>query len=160
MKNKLFLSLILTLLSCKNTQKTVEVTFPKTVQFSELTKNDNSGYMEKKNLIIASTEAYDEAWNELFSNFMKKPPVPAINFETSMVILVTMGEKTNGGYSIHVKSITENEKDVVVLIEERIPAKNCMTTSVIVYPAQLIELPATDKEIIFTTEENIYSCEE
>lgn len=154
----LFLTTIL--FSCANIKELAQENSPKNVVFSELSVSDNSGFLEKKQQIITTSNAYDETWSELFSNYMKKPPIPTINFETSMVILVAMGEKSNGGYSTNVKSIIETENQLIITVEEKIPAKNCMTTSVIVHPAQLIEIPVTSKEITFKIVEQIYNCEE
>lgn len=160
MKTTYSILIFLTLFSCRSTKKTMEVNYPKNIEFLELTKSENSGFLTKKQQIITETNEYNEVWGELFSNYMKKPPIPTINFEAKMVILIAMGEKTNGGYSTRVKSITENEDEISILIEEKIPAKNCMTTSVMVYPSQLIEMPTTSKKIIFKVEETIYSCDE
>lgn len=163
MKNISLILLLAITLSCKNTKQTTQstpVSYPIAIVFDEITQGDNGGFMSKKNSIINTPEEFDEVWNEAFSNFMNKPPLPKINFETKLVLLIAMGEKTNGGYSIQVASVTENENDVTVIIQETIPGPTCMTTSAMTYPFQLIEIPATSKKIIFNTIEKIYSCEE
>ena len=110
--------------------------------------------------MITSQEKLEEIWNEAYSNYMKKPAVPVLNFENKMVLLTTMGEQNNGGFSIKVASITEHENNIMIIVEENIPDNNCMTTSVITYPYEIIEMPTTIKKVVFKNVEKIYSCEE
>lgn len=143
----------------ENTNINTDPTF-KEVIFSTLSEGNNGGFIGKQNVVITSQEKLEEVWNEAYSNYMKKPPVPTLNFETKMVLLTTMGEQNNGGFSIKIASITEHENNLMVIVEENIPDNNCMTTSVITYPYEIVEIPATIKKIVFKNVEKIYSCEE
>ena len=143
----------------ENTNTSTAPTF-KEVIFSTLSEGNNGGFMGKQNVVITSQEKLEEVWNEAYSNYMKKPAVPILNFEGKMVLLTTMGEQNNGGFSIKVASITEHENNVMVIVEENIPDNNCMTTSVITYPYEIVEMPKTIKKIVFKNVEKIYSCEE
>lgn len=170
------ISLLVILAACKSTKETTtEVTNTtnttettktdaaptfKEVIFSTLSEGNNGGFMGKQNVVITSQEKLEEVWNEAYSNYMKKPAVPILNFEGKMVLLTTMGEQNNGGFSIKVASITEHENNVMVIVEENIPDNNCMTTSVITYPYEIVEMPKTIKKIVFKNVEKIYSCEE
>ena len=143
----------------ENTNTSTAPTF-KEVIFSTLSEGNNGGFMGKQNVVITSQEKLEEVWNEAYSNYMKKPAVPVLNFESNMVLLTTMGEQNNGGFSIKVASITEHENNVMVIVEENIPDNNCMTTSVITYPYEIVEMPKTIKKVVFKNVEKIYSCEE
>lgn len=167
------ISILVVFVACKSTQETTkEVTNTtentntsttptfKEVIFSTLSEGNNGGFMGKQNVVITSQEKLEEVWNEAYSNYMKKPAVPVLNFESKMVLLTTMGEQNNGGFSIKVASITEHENNVMVIVEENIPDNNCMTTSVITYPYEIIEMPTTIKKVVFKNVEKIYSCEE
>ena len=72
----------------------------------------------------------------------------------------TKTTENNGGFSIKIASITEHENNVMVIVEENIPDNNCITTSVITYPYEIIEMPTTIKKVVFKNVEKIYSCEE
>lgn len=170
------ISILVVFVACKSTQETTkEVTNTTTttentntstaptfkeVIFSTLSEGNNGGFMGKQNIVITSQEKLEEVWNEAYSNYMKKPAVPVLNFENKMVLLTTMGEQNNGGFSIKVASITEHENNVMVIVEENIPDNNCMTTSVITYPYEIVEMPTTIKKIVFKNVEKVYPCEE
>ena len=143
----------------ENTNTAAAPTF-KEVIFSTLSEGNNGGFMGKQNVVITSQEKLEEVWNEAYSNYMKKPAVPLVSFESKMVLLVTMGEQNNGGFSIKVASITEHENNIIVIVEETIPGNSCMTTSVITFPYEIIEMPTTLKKIVFKNVEKVYSCEE
>lgn len=149
-----------------NTTNTTETTKTdaaptfKEVIFSTLSEGNNGGFISKQNVVITSQEKLEEIWNEAYSNYMKKPTVPVLNFENKMVLLTTMGEQNNGGFSIKIASITEHDNNVMVIVEENIPDNNCMTTSVITFPYEIIEMPYTLKTIVFKNVEKIYTCEE
>ena len=170
------ISILIVFASCKSTKETTTEVTNKTnttettktnasptfkeVIYSTLSEGNNGGFMGKQNVVITSQEKFEEVWNEAYSNYMKKPTVPVVNFENRMVLLTTMGEQNNGGFSIKVASITEHDNNVMVIVEENIPDNNCMTTSVITFPYEIIEMPYTLKTIVFKNVEKIYTCEE
>lgn len=176
MKILISISILVVFVACKSTKETTtEVTNTtnttettktdaaptfKEVIFSTLSEGNNGGFLEKQNIVITSQEKLEEVWNEAYSNYMKKIAVPVVSFERKMVLLVTMGEQNNGGFSIKVASITEHENNIIVIVEETIPDNNCMTTSVITYPYEIVEMPTTLKKIVFKNVEKIYSCKE
>lgn len=177
MKQLVYLLAGIILISCKPTQNTTEnvnknsTDQPKNqetnsvsnfteISFTTLSEGNNGGFLEQKNVVIKSEEKFQELWNEAYSNFMKKPPLPKVNFETSVVVLVTMGEQSNGGYNIKVASVTEHENNIMVIVEEKIPGDNCMTTSMIAYPYEIIEFSRTYKELVFKNVEKVYDCDE
>lgn len=170
------ISILIVFAACKSTKETTTEVINKTnttettktnasptfkeVIYSTLSEGNNGGFMGKQNVVITSQEKFEEVWNEAYSNYMKKPTVPVVNFENRMVLLTTMGEQNNGGFSIKVASITEHDNNVMVIVEETIPDNNCMTTSVITFPYEIIEMPYTLKTIVFKNVEKIYTCEE
>jgi hypothetical protein len=146
--------------SCKTNQVVSTTSFePKNITYIELNSGTNGDFPEKTNKIINNQNDYNEAWTAAFKRFFDKQKPARIDFETKMILLVTMGEKTSGGYTIKIDSITENEKTIVVTVLETSPGKNCMNTSVMTYPHQIVELKKSSKEIVFKTVEKTYNCD-
>ena len=158
---RLFLILLATtLFSCKTSQVVSTTSFePKVISFVELNSGTNGDFPIKSNEVISNQSDYNKAWEAAFKRFFDKQKPARIDFENSMILLVTMGEKTSGGYKIKIDSIVENEKTIVVTVLETSPGKNCMTTSVMTYPHQIVELKKSTKEVVFKTIENTYNCE-
>ncbi len=157
----LTITLLIFLISCKTGEK-----FPlpeeefnlKNIEFTILKEGTNSGYKQLGNVLIYKLSRLDMVWDSLFLNYSRKPPIPVIDFEIKQLVWIGMGEQRSGGYSIKVKSVIERKKELIINIIESKPGKTCMTTSVITQPYQLIEIPKTNKKIIYNRVENIYEC--
>lgn len=157
---------ITTFFACSSTKK-VETIATETgtdnmeiINTSVIAESNNGGFVEKMNRIITNIDDLDKAWGKAFVNYERKKPIPVIDFEKQVVLLVAMGEKSNGGYSIKVGSVTNNTKNTVVTVLETIPGESCPTPSVMSYPYQLVLMPKQDSEVIFKTIEKVYDCEE
>ena len=65
---------------------------------------------------------------------------------SSNFIVFNMGEKTTGGYSIHIKNVQETEDSIIVTVEEVAPKG--MATTVMTYPMMVLKINSK-KPIIF-----------
>jgi len=157
---RVFLIILVTVLfSCKSTQTVTPITSePQIIPFVELSAGLNGDFSEKINKIITNQNEYNAAWTAAFSRFSDQPKPAQIDFKNKLILLVTMGEKNSGGYSIKIDSIVENEKTIVVTILETSPGKSCTTTSVMTYPYQMVELKSSTKEVVFKTIEKSFDC--
>ena len=156
-----FTSVITVLSSCnanKSTVKTATESNSQVIDFRELNTGTNSGFSEKTNEAIYNQIEYNNAWERAFSKYFQKPKPQKIDFENKQLILVAMGERNSGGYKIRVKSVEESETNIIVIIEETKPGNSCLTTSVMTYPYQIIEIKKIPKKLIFQTEEKIIDC--
>jgi len=153
--------IITTFLSCSSTKKTEsrDETIAKPLNFEVIAESSNSGFLEQSNRVIENIDELDKTWETAFINYTRKKPIPILDFEKQSVLLVTMGEKSNGGFSIKVDSVKENENLISVNIIELHPGKSCATESVIVYPFQIISLEKTTKKVVFKTVKKVYNCE-
>lgn len=164
MKILIIISTIL-LISCNSSKDTTKKATVgnkgENVEFTIIKEGTNNGYKELGNgyAILYRQNGFNMIWDSIFSNYMKKPSIPEIDFETKQLILVGMGEKPNGGYSIKIESISETKKEIIINIIESKPGNTCMTPSVVSYPYQLIEIPKTNKKFILNRVEKIYECE-
>jgi hypothetical protein len=131
-----------------------------TIAFTEVKSGENSDYNKAQNLVISTQAEMDAAWMMMFGKYPRKPPIPMVDFETKQLLLVTMGEQPNGGYSIKVSSIVKSPKGMVVTIEDAKPGKTCNNTSALIYPFQLIEMPKTDEKLSYLRVSKVNDCEE
>lgn len=131
----------------------------KTLGFEVMAEGDNSGFIEKSNQVILSLDQLDKTWEKAFTNYTRKKPIPIVDFEKQMSLLVAMGEKSSGGFFIKIDSIIEDQNSITVNIIEEHPGKDCQTASVIVYPYQIISIEKSSKEVVFKSVKNIKNCE-
>jgi len=161
MKN-FVLIVALILVSCSAKKTTVSSTHKEKIQkgipFNVIKEGTNSGFKTFGKWYVAKESALPLVWDSIYANYMKKDPLPKIDFENNEVYVITMGEQTSGGYNIKVESVVETKKEVVVNIIESKPGKTCVTTSVMTYPYQLFTIPKTKKSLRFNWVEKVYEC--
>jgi len=151
-------SLLLTtmLFSCKNSEPIAK---EERIPFTAIKSGNNSSSEVYKTMVINNQEELIEAWSLFFVKFNRKPPIPNIDFTSKTLVAVFLGERNNGGYSIKIKSVIKTNDKIAIVTEETKPGSSCMSTSVMVYPFQLIEIPKTNKPFAFTKTITINDCD-
>ncbi|GGF02461.1 protease complex subunit PrcB family protein [Flavobacterium limi] len=69
------------------------------------------------------------------------------DISTSNYVILNMGEKNTGGYSIEVEKVEETDKNIIITVKENAPAKDAMVMQVISYPYTVVKIHSK-KEII------------
>ncbi|WP_394775366.1 protease complex subunit PrcB family protein [Flavobacterium sp.] len=69
------------------------------------------------------------------------------DISNSNYIILNMGEKNTGGYSIGVEKVEETDKNIIITVKENGPAPDAMTMQVITYPYTVVKIHSK-KEII------------
>lgn len=144
------------------TTKTSEEKFPaeKTIDFETIDKGGMSGFSQKehkKQYIVKREQEWQEVWDIAHANVLPKPTLPEVDFETYIVLAVFQGNFPTGGYDVSVEKILV-EESVLVNTRETSPAVNCIVTQALTAPYQIIKIPKTEKEIVFTRQEEQRSC--
>lgn len=69
------------------------------------------------------------------------------DINNSNYVILNMGEKNTGGYSIGVEKVEETDKNIIITVKENVPAKDAMVMQVISYPYTVVKIHSK-KEII------------
>jgi hypothetical protein len=69
------------------------------------------------------------------------------DINNSNYIILNMGEKNTGGYSIGVEKVEETDKNIIITVKEHNPAADAMVMQVITYPYTVVKVHSK-KEII------------
>ncbi|MFH6999656.1 protease complex subunit PrcB family protein [Flavobacterium sp. FlaQc-57] len=78
----------------------------------------------------------------LLADKMKQTDISNSNY-----VILNMGEKNTGGYSIGVDKIEETDKNIIITVKENSPAADAMVMQVITYPYTVVKIHSK-KEII------------
>ena len=65
----------------------------------------------------------------------------------SNYVILNMGQKNTGGYSIDVEKVEETDKNIIITVKENSPAPDGMVMQVITYPYTVVKVNSK-KEII------------
>ncbi|MDI5897033.1 protease complex subunit PrcB family protein [Flavobacterium yafengii] len=77
-----------------------------------------------------------------------KNKISSNDIQTSNFIVLNMGEKTSGGYSIGIDTVVETDKNIVITIKETSPEPGSMITQAFTNPFCVVKINSK-KEIIF-----------
>jgi|SRR5690606_22141470 len=104
--------------------------------------------IEKATLIIENTTAWDNLINKMNTVNMVSENLneTEINFSQFLVIAVFDEVYNNGGHSIDIIKIVENQVEIIVTIDKLL---NGDASSVVTQPYHIIKIPITEKSIIF-----------
>ena len=67
----------------------------------------------------------------------------SVDFQTTRVIISTMGSQISGGYVVSALKADEFEEKVMVTVELRMPGENCVTTQAVSNPYEFSSVPTT-----------------
>ncbi|OMQ11607.1 protease complex subunit PrcB family protein [[Flexibacter] sp. ATCC 35103] len=98
------------------------------IKFFEILTEPNEIKMLENDPLLASKMKHDDISN---SNY----------------VILNMGEKNTGGYSIGVEKVEETDKNIIITVKEINPAPDAMVMQVITYPYTVVKIHSK-KEII------------
>ena len=100
----------------------------------EVSSNINSNV--KSDLLVKDSGTWEEISNQEW------------NFNEISIIILSLGKRPTGGYSIDIEEIIETKDSIKITAFENYPGKECIVTQAISYPKKEIAIPKTNKEKI------------
>lgn len=147
MKN-ILLILTIALISCSSNDDNLN----KNVNFSIIGQGQLQGNgaenIEKSNLVIDNTTSWNELIDKMNTANNVSDDFAETDIDFSQYIIIAVFDKIygNGGHSIDIIEIMENETTIAVKVD------NLMTgddTQIITQPFHIVKIPKTEKQIIF-----------
>jgi len=140
------LSILFLFTSCSNDNSNAQE-----LQFSLIAKSENlngSEGISRSNLVIKDAEAWNNLITKMNSknNLSKDFTETVIDFTKYQIIAVIDEVRPYNGYYIEIKSITENNNQFVVKVEQ-LNAGGIAT--VITQPYHIVKMPKTSKKVVF-----------
>jgi hypothetical protein len=117
-----------------------------------------SGIVDHLALVIRDATGWHNRWAEIVSDQEPKPDPPAVDFDRQMVLLVGLGERPSGGYSVEIVEVILRDGELLVLSMEQIPEPRCAVTRAITSPVVAATVPRTDAPVVFEHRTLIYEC--
>jgi hypothetical protein len=81
-----------------------------------------------------------------------------VDFSEESVVVVALGERRTGGYSVEVESVVATDDGVVVRYVEGAPGPGCMTTQALTQPYRIIAIPRVEGPARFERSTETRSC--
>jgi hypothetical protein len=99
------------------------------------TQSDGGGNIKFFEILTEPNEIKMLENDPLLSSKMKHDDISTSNY-----IILNMGEKNTGGYSIAVEKVEETDKNIIITVKENSPAPDAMTMQVITYPYTVVKI--------------------
>lgn len=117
-----------------------------------------SGYVEPRLAIITNEQEWAVAWATIHAPLTPTPPLPEIDFSTSVVVLAAMGARPTGGYSITIEEVRAQDGMLHVQVLQKAPGASCVTTQAITAPVHVVQAPRAGTTATFSIRSETYGC--
>ena len=143
MRKIYLLPVVFLIFACNSMQKTTTNQSEKSALFTTLYKSDYNGRDETVNLIIQ----HQEDLNALLKA-VESEERPTVDFDTNQVIVLFLGQKNSGGYSISIDRVEEEAGKLNVYKKVQTPQAGENVTMALTNPL-VIAVIHSKKEIHF-----------
>lgn len=125
------------------------------IEYEILHESQYNEYAEstsKSTIVIRNQTDYE---NELLKRTSET--IKTVNFEQETILLIDMGTRNTGGYSIDIQSFAGENDHIRAQVLLTLPGNNCGTNQALTNPFKLIKLKTTN-EILVTEEIKVSGC--
>ncbi len=152
----LALLLIIPLSGCLS-DSNAESTLPR-VSFTEIASGDSTvnGIPENRKIEVFTDQ---NSLNTALAIYVQFVVEHTVDFNNKRVVLLSMGERSSGGYSIGAQYIEDNGDYLELNILLSKPGDSCGVAQVLTYPFQFVEVQST-KELIIREHITVTNCDE
>ena len=127
---------------------------------AEVTRYLYTGIDDRRRLYIKDEETWKALWNEVTAHVGPRPEVPVIDFGNEAVVVVSMGTRSTGGFSINVESVSESESDGALYVEvlEVSPGRGCVVIQSVTAPVHAVRVPLRNGNVQFIERASTRDC--
>jgi hypothetical protein len=119
-----------------------------------------SGLDRPARLVVRDAVTWRAVWNQIYLRQSPLPPLPAVDFSRDMIVVVALGSRSTGGYSILVGGASEAANNgVAVTVDSSSPGSNCVVTEAFTQPVDIARVPLRDGTVRFVERSHVSNCE-
>ncbi len=125
--------------------------------FTVLLSANTSGFDEGTELVLRDEKAFTTAWRTAHQTIPGNP-APTVDFQRDMVVLLALGARRTGGFSVRFDGITSADSGAVVRYTVTSPGPGCMTTQMITSPVEMVRVPRAEGTVRFERRDATDAC--
>lgn len=130
-----------------------------TICFLTVLNVRDGGEANAQNYVIKDKGEWESLWAKLFPGLSPRPPLPEIDFERRTLLAVFQGAQPSSGYEISIREVVETENALEVSVKAFAPGKHCVVTGGFTRPFHIIEIPKTEKLVVFNVKQKTRNCD-
>lgn len=120
------------------------------VTATSLYRERNSGLDQPVRCVVRHAEEWAALWAAIRRRHRESPPAPppAVDFESSMVLVAGMGARSSTGWGIGITGVRRTESGVTATVLRSTPGR-CPVGAAFTQPVHVVSIPRTDTPIRF-----------
>ncbi len=99
---------------------------------------------------VSSASSWRDIWYAITANQADAAEAPVVDFERETAIVLILGERPTGGYSVGIADIVERANEVEVVVAVSRPEPGEMVTQALTTPYSIAVVRIAGKEFVFT----------
>ena len=119
----------------------------------------SSGYVEPAQLVLRDTASLRAAWERVHERQGTVPAPPAFDPATEQLVLVAIGQRGSGGYSILLDSAAMAGDTLVVYATSTSPGRRCGATAALTQPVDIARMPRVPAPARFVLRQAVTECD-
>ena len=116
-----------------------------------------SGFAEPMEMVLHDQNALSDAWKTAHAG-IRGNPAPTVDFQSQMVVVVALGTRRTGGYSVQIDQVNRDKDGAVVSYTATSPGATCMTTQMITSPVAAVTAPLVTGAVRFERHDVVNKC--
>lgn len=117
-----------------------------------------SGIDEPGQFVIRNAVDWAALWQRIHSRRRPAPPLPEVDFDREMMVVVAAGQHRTGGYSIRINRASREAAKIIIVVHEEAPGPDCIVAGAITSAVDIARLPVTPEPVEFRVESVIRDC--
>lgn len=117
----------------------------------------SSGMSDSARRVITDQGTWSAAWSTVYARQGPPPALPAVDFTREMVVLVAMGTRSSGGYTIQVDSVRADSV-LTIFVRSTSPGPQCGAIAALTEPVHAVAIRRSGLAPRFVEQRQIQSC--
>jgi hypothetical protein len=118
-----------------------------------------SGLNTPERIVVRDAASWQTLWARINAPLLPVPPVPAADFSQEMLVVVALGARSSGGYTILVDGASVAEDGSTSVAVRSISPKNCVTTAAFTQPVDIARMPRREGNVSFVEQSEVHTCQ-
>ncbi len=124
----------------------------------ELYSGNSSGLLEAQRSVVTSAADWTSLWATVTAHLSPPPPRPSVDLSQESIIVAALGERSTGGFMIHIDSIRAAADGRDVFVTTSRPGRACATTQALTQPVHVVSGPVSTGPTRFVETETTTVC--
>jgi hypothetical protein len=117
-----------------------------------------SGLDNPERIVVRDSESWQTLWARINDGRWPVPAAPTFDFSQEMLVVVALGARSSGGYTILIDGANVSENGGTAITVRSISPKNCGTTAAFTQPIDIARLPRRDGGVSFIERSEVHVC--